>query len=160
MSTPLLYVALFFPTFVMATAAAGTTAAGAAVSGGAIAVMALGLVVETVADFQKSWSKEAAPGTFAKGGLYAWSRHPNFFGEVVFWTASVVAAVPFFHAWYHWVVAPLGAYVMYFIVAKGAAKKLDMRQNEKYKDEPGYAEYLEKVPLLVPLVGKKGPAAS
>ena len=51
------------------------------------AVFLCGFVAETVADFQKYRFKSNPlnRGRFISAGLWKYSRHPNYFGEVTFW---------------------------------------------------------------------------
>ena len=61
--------------------------------GGAIALAALAF--ETVADAQKSAFHRAGPkGGFIRSGLWKYSRHPNYFGETIFWWALFAASLP------------------------------------------------------------------
>lgn len=45
----------------------------------------IGLGIEGIADFQKSIFKKSNPHGLMKTGLWKYSRHPNYFGEAVFW---------------------------------------------------------------------------
>ena len=61
----------------------------------------LGFAIEAVADQQKS-SFRADPRNadqFIRHGLWAWSRHPNYFGEILLWTGVAVAAWPILEGW-------------------------------------------------------------
>ena len=61
-------------------------------------VWALGFGIEAVADAQKSRFKvdAANSGKFIDVGLWAWSRHPNYFGEILLWVGVCVIAIPTF----------------------------------------------------------------
>jgi steroid 5-alpha reductase family enzyme len=55
-----------------------------------------GLLVETVADQQK-WAFKQTPEakvTFCKRGLWKWSRHPNYCGELVVWSGLFLLTLP------------------------------------------------------------------
>ena len=70
-----------------------------AVSLAGCAVAAFGLVVETVADHSKSMFKIALRKSGAAdrpptSGVWALSRHANYFGEIVFWIGATVAGLP------------------------------------------------------------------
>jgi steroid 5-alpha reductase family enzyme len=59
-----------------------------------IIVWAAGFAIEVTADRQKSAFKRD-PGNkerFITSGLWAWSRHPNYFGEIVLWTGIAIIA--------------------------------------------------------------------
>ncbi len=61
-----------------------------------VAVWAVGVAGEWTADSQLSRWKDAHPGETARGGLWRYSRHPNYFFEWVTWVglALVAAAAP------------------------------------------------------------------
>ena len=55
-----------------------------------------GLIFETIADLQlKEFLKIKKPGQIFTTGLYRYSRHPNYFGESVFWLGVSLVALPF-----------------------------------------------------------------
>ena len=56
----------------------------------------IGLLIEIVADRQKSKFKGNLKneGKFINVGLWAWSRHPNYFGEIVLWVGMAIVAMP------------------------------------------------------------------
>lgn len=66
-----------------------------------IVLWVFGFVFEVVADLQKSRFKAEAAndGRFIKTGLWAYSRHPNYFGEIVLWTGVFVVAAPALTGW-------------------------------------------------------------
>ncbi|MEM6585494.1 MAG: DUF1295 domain-containing protein, partial [Pseudomonadota bacterium] len=63
---------------------------------GGLAVWVLGFVWEGVADAQKSAFKKDPDnkGKFINVGLWKWSRHPNYFGEITLWTGILIMAIP------------------------------------------------------------------
>jgi steroid 5-alpha reductase family enzyme len=50
-----------------------------------IIVAVIGLLFESIADYQKSRFKKINPHGLMKSGLWKYSRHPNYFGEALFW---------------------------------------------------------------------------
>src|SRR4051812_18030121 len=61
------------------------------------AVWLVGLAVETLADAQKSAfrANDGNRGRFIADGLWRYSRHPNYFGEILVWWGVFLCAVPF-----------------------------------------------------------------
>ena len=60
-----------------------------------VALWGTGFLMEIVADRQKSRfrSESKNSGSFIQSGLWAWSRHPNYFGEWMVWNSLVLASV-------------------------------------------------------------------
>ena len=112
---------------------------------------AVGLVVETAADLQKSAAKKADPGRFVDTGLYRVVRCPNYFGEMLFWTGVFVGGVSALHGVWQWVAALCG-YLGIIYVMFGGARRLEMRQNRTYGSDPAYRAYVKKTPIMVPLI--------
>ncbi|CAM9581266.1 unnamed protein product [Ectocarpus sp. 12 AP-2014] len=119
------------------------------VSQAGLAVMAVGLLVESVADLQKSLFKKKSPDTFCSTGLYRFSRHPNYFGEAVFWTGAWLAAIPAYTKWYHWVLSVIGPSQIVSIILR-ATGGLEKRQAEKYGSSKEWKKYAKSTPVFVP----------
>ncbi len=60
-----------------------------------------GFLIEVTADAQKSLFKADPPnqGKFIRSGLWAWSRHSNYFGEIVLWIGVALVALPTLAGW-------------------------------------------------------------
>ena len=50
-----------------------------------------------------------------------------------------------------WVIALLGYILIVYVMFSGA-KRLELRQNKNYGSDPEYRAYVEKTPILLPLV--------
>jgi len=61
----------------------------------------LGIAIEALADAQKSRfrSDSANKGKFIHTGLWSWSRHPNYFGEIILWIGMAVIVAPVLPGW-------------------------------------------------------------
>ena len=73
---------------------------GAWVAAGGL-IWAIGFGIEVVADRQKSAFRKdpANAGRFISSGLWAWSRHPNYCGEIVLWVGVALIALPVLSGW-------------------------------------------------------------
>jgi steroid 5-alpha reductase family enzyme len=93
------------------------------------------ILIETLADLQlRAFIKREQPGSFITSGLWAWSRHPNYFGEIGFWWGLMLfglAAAP--DQW--WWIVP-GALAMSAMFAFASIPFMDRRSLER---RPGYA---------------------
>merc|ERR1719217_970743 len=51
-----------------------------------ILIYSVAVILEVVADVQKAkWVRAGRPGVFCSSGVWHWSRHPNYFGEILMW---------------------------------------------------------------------------
>jgi len=135
------------PAYVVLTRAAD----GTAEPFGVLDVVALlvGLVavtLELVSDVQMHrFARTKQPGEVMERGLWAWSRHPNYLGEVLFWVSVAlfgIAAAP--DQWW-WL--PLGAVGMLAMFLLVSIPWMDERSLER---RPAYADVVERVPALLP----------
>lgn len=110
-----------------------------------------GILLEAIADAQKSAAKKVNPKRFCDKGLFKMCRCPNYFGEIVFWTGVVVSALGALNVWYQWVLAFVGYLSIIYIMLNGA-KRLEKRQTANYGEDPEYQEYVKKTPIIFPLI--------
>lgn len=115
------------------------------------AIMAFGIIIETVADRQKTLAKRRVPDRFCDTGLYRVVRCPNYFGELLVWTGNLVAGGALLRNWLQWTLAVIG-YLSIFLIMKGSARGLELKQAERYGADPAYQAYVKRVPILFPLV--------
>ena len=116
-----------------------------------MAVSVCGLVLESVADKQKSEQKKENPNMVATKGLYRIVRCPNYFGEILFWVGVFVSGVTAYTGWGQWTVAIVALISIVYIMFNGA-QRLEKRQNERYGKDKAYQEYVSKTPIILPLV--------
>lgn len=114
-------------------------------------IMLLGIILESLADFQKSKAKKANPNRFCDSGLYKIVRCPNYLGEVVFWTGVIVSGINIYASAWQWIAALFG-YLCIVYIMFGGARRLEIRQNKNYGADPEYQAYVKKTPILLPLV--------
>jgi steroid 5-alpha reductase family enzyme len=116
------------------------------------AVWLIGLVIEAVSDAQKSSfkAKKTEGARFITSGLWRYSRHPNYFGEMLIWWGLFVFSVPFLHgAAFAVVIGPVFITVLLLFVS--GIPLLEQSAEAKYGDDPAYREYKRRTSILVPL---------
>lgn len=116
-----------------------------------IVVWALGMVIEIVADAQKS-AFRADPRNrdeFIRTGLWSRSRHPNYFGEIVIWVGVFLTAAPVLVGW-QWVALLSPLFVMLLLTRVSGIPLLEARAEKKWGDRADYIAYRESTPVLIP----------
>ena len=114
-------------------------------------VMAFGILFESASDWQKNQLKKANPNRFCDTGLFRIVRCPNYLGELIFWTGVLLSGVNVLSGVGQWALALLGYFGIVFVMFSGA-RRLELRQNRNYGDDPEYQAYVKSVPILLPLV--------
>ena len=112
-------------------------------------IWGIGFGIEVVADRQKSAFRRdpANAGRFISSGLWAWSRHPNYFGEIVLWVGVALIALPVLSGWQHvTLVSPVFVYLL--LTRISGIPPLEKRAEEKWGDDPDYRTYVERTPVL------------
>lgn len=116
-----------------------------------IAVWSVGILIEIVSDRQKSnfRSNPDNKGKFINTGLWAWSRHPNYFGEIVLWTGMAIVAVPVLHGW-QWATLISPVFVTFLLTKVSGIPLLEEKADQRWGGQDDYEEYKRRTPVLVP----------
>lgn len=150
-SCALLYVGQMSPaTFYLFNKGGGAEVSEAWAWAGAV-VATIGVVIEMVADAQKSAAKKVNANRFVDTGIYRIVRCPNYFGEVLMWTGSFIICFGACCTLGQWVIATLGYVGIVYVMFSGA-RRLELRQNEVYGNDPEFQKYIHKRPLILPLI--------
>jgi steroid 5-alpha reductase family enzyme len=115
-----------------------------------LAVWVFGFAVEVIADRQKSAFRDNPDNAdrFITTGLWAWSRHPNYFGEITLWVGIAVMAYPALQGMQVFtLVSPL--FVVLLLTAISGVRMLENRANKRWGDDPEYQAYKRKTPSLM-----------
>lgn len=120
------------------------------VAAGGMVIWAAGFAVEVVADRQKSAFRKdpANQGRFIRSGLWAWSRHPNYFGEITLWTGIAIMAIPILSGW-RWAVLISPVFVALLITRVSGVPMLEAQADKRWGHEEEYREYQRNTPVLV-----------
>lgn len=116
-----------------------------------ILICIAGIVLETIADNQKSAQKKARPNMVATQGLYKMCRCPNYFGEIIFWTGIFVSSLDILSGVGQWLMAVISYICIVFIMFNGA-QRLEKRQMARYGNNKEYNDYANKTPIIIPLL--------
>ena len=114
-----------------------------------LALFILGFVVEVIADKQKSAfrANKENKDKFITSGLWAKSRHPNYFGEIVLWAGIAVMSFSSLQGLqYLTLISPIFTY--FLLVYVSGVRMLEARGDMKWGDNPDYQDYKKKTPTL------------
>lgn len=114
---------------------------------GVALVVGVGAVVlELVADGQmRRFIRDRRPGEVMDRGLWGWSRHPNYFGEISFWLALGLFGLAAAPGDWWWVLAGTVAMLAMFLGAS-----IPMMEARSLERRPSYQAVIDRVPMLVP----------
>jgi steroid 5-alpha reductase family enzyme len=110
-----------------------------------------GFAFEAVADDQKRRFRKdpANKGAFIRTGLWAWSRHPNYFGEILLWVGVAVIALPALQgAQYLTLISPV--FVAVLLIRISGVPMLEAAADKRWGGQEEYEAYKERTPVLAP----------
>ena len=121
-----------------------------------LSIWILGFSIEVIADNQKTvFNKESNnKGKWIDSGLWSYSRHPNYLGEILLWTGIAFFGISCFTgleriAW----ISPIFIYLL--LTKISGIPILDKRALEKWGDDSEYQKYRDNTPALIPRLNKK-----
>jgi steroid 5-alpha reductase family enzyme len=116
-----------------------------------IVISLCGIILESVADKQKSQQKKKNPNMVATEGLYKMVRCPNYLGEIIFWTGIFVSGLTTYAGIGQWLMAII-AYICIVYIMFNGAQRLEGRQMKRYGDDPQYNTYADSTPIIIPFL--------
>lgn len=113
-------------------------------------VWLIGFSIEVIADQQKSGFRTDPKnnGKFINTGLWSWSRHPNYFGEIVLWIGVAIIAIPVLSGW-QWLTLISPLFVVILLTRVSGIPMLEKRAEEKWGGQADYEDYKARTSLLV-----------
>lgn len=117
---------------------------------GGYALWVLGFGIEVVADRQKSAfnGNPANAGRFVCTGLWAWSRHPNYLGEILLWTGVFLSGAGIWQGW-QWLSLLSPLFVVLLLTRVSGIPLLEKRADEKWGGQADYEAYKARTPVLL-----------
>jgi steroid 5-alpha reductase family enzyme len=114
----------------------------------ALAVGVAAILIETVADNQLRrfvQRKEKDRGDVLQSGLWSYSRHPNYLGEIMFWLSLYLFALGCGRE-HWWTGVGFLAMVLLFVFIS-----VPMMEKRQIANKPAYAEYKRRVSAILPI---------
>ena len=116
----------------------------------------IGFGLEVLADHQKTTfrSQPENKGRFIQTGLWKYSRHPNYLGEILLWIGIATIAVPNLQGLgYLSLISPVFVYIL--LTRISGVPILEEQGLERWGEEQEYQDYLRRTPSLLPFGGRK-----
>ena len=121
-----------------------------------LSIWLLGFGIEVVADNQKTVfnTEPNNQGKWIDSGLWSYSRHPNYLGEILLWTGIACFGISCFtglerFAW----ISPIFIYLL--LTKLSGIPILDRRALEKWGDDLEYQKYRDHSPAFFSRLSKK-----
>ena len=118
------------------------------------AIYLLGIIMESIADHQKYRFRDDPKNKnkWITHGLWQYSRHPNYFGEILVWTGIYLFAFP--HLPYNHrllgIISPLYIFCLLYFVS--GVPMLERSANKRWGKDPAYQAYKKKTKVLIPFL--------
>ncbi len=109
------------------------------------------VAIEFFADLQMHrFAAIKQPGQVMDRGLWAWSRHPNYFGEISFWFALALFGLAAAPGTWWWIF--VGTLLM---IAMFQGASIPMMEQRSLERRPAYRQVIDRVPRLIPRPPRK-----
>ncbi|MFX1364066.1 MAG: DUF1295 domain-containing protein [Promethearchaeota archaeon] len=117
----------------------------------AFLVMIIAILIEALADQQlyKFIKKRKSNQEIITKGLWAFSRHPNYFGEILFWWGLFLFALAANVSYYWTIVGPISITILFNAVS------IPLMERRNLERKPSYINYKKQVSRLIPWIPKK-----
>ena len=115
-----------------------------------IGLWIFGFMVEVMADSQKRQFRKDPnnKGRFISTGVWSWSQHPNYFGEITLWFGIALLAYPVLSGWQlATLISPVFVYLL--LTKVSGINLLDDIAQERWGSDPEYLDYTRRTSKLI-----------
>ncbi len=113
-------------------------------------IFVLGFIVEIIADNQKTKFRKdpANKDKFIDSGLWSYSRHPNYLGEITLWLGVSIMSLSSLTGWQLiTLISPIFTYIL--LVYISGVRILEERGKKRWGHLDSYKDYVNKTPTLL-----------
>lgn len=115
--------------------------------------MIVGFIIEAIADYQKNVFRndEKNSGQFMDKGLFSYIRHPNYLGEIMFWSGIFIFVSPFLNSLeYLSVISPI--FITILLIFVSGIRLLEKSSRTRYGHLESYEAYFKRTWRLIPFI--------
>lgn len=113
----------------------------------AIVLCVVGIIGQGIADSQLYSFKQSGASGICEVGLWSYSRHPNYFFELLFWTGFAIAGLRSYTLCYSFI-TPLSLWAIMIYITIPLTERVSLSKR------PAYQEYIERTYKLLPFKRK------
>lgn len=115
-------------------------------------IWVMGFSIESIADFQKYSFSKVNKKKFIDSGLWKYSRHPNYFGEILCWVGIYIFVFPSLMAIQKvlGLLSPL--FISFLLIFVSGIPLLEKRADKKWGKDKKYLQYKDSTSILVPFL--------
>lgn len=115
-----------------------------------VIVWLTGLIIETIADWQKFRFKNNPEnkGKWIESGIWKYSRHPNYFGEITLWWGIFIFSIPF-QSGISWLTIIGPIFLTFILLFVSGIPTLERKYDERYKKNMDYQKYKKRTSVLI-----------
>ncbi|MFX1278729.1 MAG: DUF1295 domain-containing protein [Promethearchaeota archaeon] len=109
------------------------------------------ILIETISDQQlhNFIENRESSQQFITNGLWKYSRHPNYFGEILFWWGLYIFALASDLSFFWAIIGPISITLLFLLVS------IPLMEKRNLERKPEYIDYIQKVSRLLPWLPKK-----
>lgn len=116
-------------------------------------VFLIGFLIESFSDLQKYTFINSTGGkTFIASGLFKYSRHPNYLGEILVWVGLFLFALPALGGWLILVGLLSPLFIASLIIFVTGLPQLEKKADERWGNDPAYEAYKKRTAVLIPYI--------
>lgn len=141
---------VLFPTICLVAKGRDRALTGLSIAG--IAIYAVGLLLESVADYQKYLfkCKVENKGKWIDQGVWRYTRHPNYLGEILVWIGIYLFSYPILPSPYDLLGAVSPLYIACLLLFVSGVPRLERLADAKWGRDPAYQAYKQRSGALLP----------
>lgn len=114
-------------------------------------ISVVGIIVEGIADIQKFTFINAHPDKWVSSGLWKYSRHPNYFGEILMWIGIYVASVGWLPEKMQWIALMSPLFISAMLLFVSGIPLVEASADKKWGKDKKYQSYRNRTSILIPL---------
>ncbi len=112
-------------------------------------IFLVGFSIEIISDRQKTNFKKIQSDRFIETGLWKYSRHPNYLGEILIWVGIAFLSINVLAGWqYFTLISPV--FVTILLTKISGIPMLETKSDAKWSHLTEYQKYKKQTPVLIP----------